>query len=511
MTQRPLFDPRKMAVANAGPAARGVPASVTAEAPLSVSQLAGRIDAALKAGCPQTLRVAGEVSGFRERTHWYFDLKDEGAVVNCVMFANVSRKAGFTAQNGQQVVLQGRVDFYAKAGKVTFIVERMEPVGAGALELALRRLKEELRVLGYFSPERKRPLPTFPRRIAVVTSRSAAALQDVLVTMRRRCPVVGVVLVDVRVQGEGAAGEVARAVERVGREASALGVDAILVTRGGGSMEDLWAFNERVVADAIFRCPIPVVAAIGHETDTTIAELVADERCATPTQAAMRLTPDREALLAQIASLSRRLGGVVDRRVAHEGERLRSAERFALFSNPRQFVGVARGRLDGMASLLDRSAAGALKDARHRLAQDLARLRASSPASVHARTVERLRQAAARLARAGSAALSARVDALAARERHLQGVGPLNVLQRGYSVTLRGDGKALRSAREAVAGEAIRTLLGDGSIRSIVEGGPAGPPPGPAAGHRAAPRARKKDRPEAGPGLFGLDAGPSNG
>lgn len=276
-------------------------------------------------------------------------------------------------------------------------------------------------------------------------------------------------------------------------------------------MEDLWAFNERVVADAIFRCPIPVVAAIGHETDTTIAELVADERCATPTQAAMRLTPDREALLAQIASLSRRLGGVVDRRVAHEGERLRSAERFALFSNPRQFVGVARGRLDGMASLLDRSAAGALKDARHRLAQDLARLRASSPASVHARTVERLRQAAARLARAGSAALSARVDALAARERHLQGVGPLNVLQRGYSVTLRGDGKALRSAREAVAGEAIRTLLGDGSIRSIVEGGPAGPPPGPAAGHRAAPRARKKDRPEAGPGLFGLDAGPSNG
>lgn len=509
MTQRPLFDPRKMAVARGGsdPAGPGASGPGPGDAPLSVSQLAGRIDAALGAGFPASVRVVGEVSGFRERTHWYFDLKDEGAVVNCAMFANAARKAGFTPRNGQQVVVKGRVDFYAKAGKVSFIVERAEPVGAGVMELALARLKEELRGLGYFAPERKRALPTFPRRIAVVTSRSGAALQDVLVTMGRRCRAVGVLVVDARVQGDGAAEEVARAIDRVGRGAGDLRVDAILVTRGGGSMEDLAAFNERVVADAIFRCPVPVVAAIGHETDVTIAELVADERCATPTQAAVRLTPDGTALLAQLAALGRRIGGAAGRRVAQERERLRSAERFSLFRAPGQFVGAARGRLEGMAVLLARGGAGALRDARHGVQQGRARLRACHPAVVHSRTVERLSQASARLVRAGGAIVGARVEALGAMERQLRAVGPLNVLERGYSVTRRADGRVVRSAGEVRAGDAIETLLGDGRVRSVVDGG------GASAGGagKGTGRRRGTGGGAGGPSLFGLDAGPPDG
>ncbi|NUQ51244.1 MAG: exodeoxyribonuclease VII large subunit [Phycisphaerales bacterium] len=182
-------------------------ASSARDGTLTVTQLAGAIDSALKSGVPARVRVIGEVSGFRDRTHWYFDLKDANAVVSCVVFQFAARKVGFTPENGREVVVSGRIDFYAKAGKVSLIADKVEPIGAGALELAYRALVEELRGLGWFDVARKRRVPSFPRKIAVVTSRTAAALQDVLVTMKQRCPAVGVLLADVRVQGDGAAAE----------------------------------------------------------------------------------------------------------------------------------------------------------------------------------------------------------------------------------------------------------------------------------------------------------------
>jgi len=457
------FDPSKMQ----GPE-RPAPTPTAAAgegAAISVGELAARVKSSLDAGLPGPVRVIGEISGFSDRTHWYFALKDATAVINCVMFASSARKAGFTPAHGAQVVVRGRIDFYAPQGKVTLIVERMEPVGQGAREAALKALIEEARQLGWLAPERKRALPTIPRNIAVVTSATGAALQDVLVTMRKRCPGVGVTVVDVRVQGDRTVPEVVRALTYLSAHADAMHIDAILLTRGGGSAEDLWAFNDRAVAEAIVTCTVPVVAAIGHETDTCLAELVADERCATPTQAAMRLTPDAAALRRQVLSIESRLVLLLSRVARHERHRLLLAAR-GLHSNIRARLMSARSRSDELATRLARR----------------------SPAAVHARTAARVEAAFRSLGSAIRARIDrARPDALpeslarALRERlragalvteslvrQLDSVSPLRVLDRGYSVTLRSDGRVVRFPADVGPGEAIQTRVAQGVVRSVV-------------------------------------------
>ncbi|HEX7009730.1 MAG TPA: exodeoxyribonuclease VII large subunit, partial [Phycisphaeraceae bacterium] len=302
MTRRP-FNPDLVRPPSPPPASP--PASRAR--PMSVSEVAGLIRTALADHAPQKLRVVGEVSNFSHRQHWFFSLKDAQASLRCVCFASTIRRLRCRIEDGMQVVATGRLDFYDAQGHVQLYVDAIEPVGQGPLELQLRRLLEELRQLGYFEESRKKPLPLLPRRVAVVTSRTAAALQDVINTAQRRWPGCRLLLYDVKVQGEEAAPQIADAIDRLSRHGRRLGIDAILLTRGGGSIEDLWAFNDRRVADALYRCTLPVVAAIGHETDLTVAELVADLRCSTPTQAAMRLIPDRQALLQQLHHLTNRI------------------------------------------------------------------------------------------------------------------------------------------------------------------------------------------------------------
>lgn len=462
-------------------------------APLSVSRLASLIGTSLRGAFPGALRVAGEISGLRERTHWFFDLKDAEAAVNCVMFATQARRAGFTPRDGMAVVVTARVDYYGRSGRISLVCEKMEPVGAGALDLKLRRLVEELRALGWLDPARKRPLPTFPRRVAVVTSRTGAALQDVLITMKRRCPAVGVLVVDTRVQGEGAAAEVAAAINTVSRRHAALGVDALIVTRGGGSAEDLWAFNERIVAEAIVHCSIPVVAAIGHEVDTTVAELVADERCATPTQAAMRLAPDSDALLRQV--------GVAARRLTAAAAQLPIARRRHLGQVAAELEGAGR-------EALHRDAA--------RLAALVPRLERNRPVALHARLraranelaaaltralrlrirPDRVEEVARRLERAATATVKDRAALVEARERQLGAVSPLRVMERGFSVTFRADGRVVRAVADATPGEEVETRVTDGAFRSVVQGRNSlepGPAPRPA---------RRRADPDEAPGLF---------
>ncbi|CAG0948562.1 Exodeoxyribonuclease 7 large subunit [Phycisphaerales bacterium] len=467
------------------------------DAPLTVAQLCARVKSSLDAGLPASVRVAGEVSGFQDRTHWYFSLKDAAALINCVMFASHARRAGFTPKSGQQVVIVAKIDFYPPGGRVSLIVEKIEPVGAGARDLALKQLIEEVRALGWLDPARKRPLPTFPRRIAVVTSVTGAAIRDVLVTMQKRCAAVGVLTLDVRVQGDRTVTEVVQSLRFLSVNAAALGLDAVLLTRGGGSTEDLWAFNDRAVAEAVVNCSIPVVAAIGHETDTSLAELVADERCATPTQAAMRLTPDAAALRRQVLSHESRLDLLLSRLNREHRQRLLLA---------------ARGLRAAFQTSLHR--------ARSRVEDLSLRLARRSPAAVHARTVARLGSACRDLAAAMRAqlarrapdpllatldrALRARLREQAARTdsaaRHLHALSPLRVLERGYSVTMRADGRVVRAPGDVGPGEAIQTRVAEGVIKSVVWDTTEPPTSKRTPAHR--PKPKPPPAPPA-PGLFG--------
>ncbi len=463
---------------------------------LSVSALASILDTAIRSGTPPTLRVLGEVSGFRERTHWYFDLKDASAVVQCVVFAGNARKLGFVPEDGQEVVASGRVDYYAKSGKVSLIATRLEPVGAGALDLAYQKLVEELRGLGWFDDERKRALPIFPRRIAVVTSRSSAGLQDVLDTARRRCAAVEILTVDVRVQGDGAAAEITKAVSLLSRRHVELGLDAILLTRGGGSKEDLWCFNVRDLAEAIVTCDIPVVAAIGHETDTTIAELVADLRGATPTQAAMRLIPDAGAIGEQLDRQGARLQTALNRASSQSRAQLQSIESRTIFRRPGELVAIHRAPLDACAQQLEHLVRAKYhqQDVRlERLASRLDRVRPDRLASrLDRQRAARLATMTERFQRVTRSQLERAGLSLASAERELAAVSPLAVLARGYSVTFDAAGNAVRKAADLAPGDTIQTRLPDGSVRSVVEGRPAKPRPKPSP--QSEPKADEADQ-----------------
>ena len=418
-----------------------------ADRPLTVSQAAGLIKDALTRSFPSKIRIVGEVSNFNQRNHWYFSLKDAGASLRCVCFASAARKVNFPVSDGMEVVATGRIDFYDAQGSVQLYVDSLEPVGQGALEIKFRALCDELRRLGYFEEERKKRLPAMPCRVAVITSRTGAALQDVINTAARRWTGCELLLFDVRVQGAAAAPEVAAAIESVSRHGARLGVDAIILTRGGGSMEDLWAFNERVVADAIYRCSIPIVAAIGHEVDVTIAELVADLRCSTPTQAAMTLIPDRTKLAQQVDHLRARLATVLRRQSEMSKERLDAVARHAFFRRPERM-------LDGP---------------RERVAELSGRLQSTLPRAIKAQEDE-VSLLSRRLNAALPRRLKASSDSLAALSKQLNAVGPLNVLERGYSYTLGPDGKVLREPAQVKAGDRITSVLAKGKVASEVVG-----------------------------------------
>ena len=425
------------------------PKKPAAEAPWPVAKLAGAIQAALADGLPRKLRVVGEISNLSARNHWFFSLKDGEASIRAVMFASAARRVAFEARDGLSVVATGRVDYYGAQGSVQLYVDALQAVGEGELEAAFRRLAAELREEGLFDPERKKPLPAYPRAIAVVTSRSAAALQDVRDTARRRWPGCRLVLVDVRVQGAAAAPQIAAALGRLSREGAGLGIDAVLLTRGGGSIEDLWAFNETDVVRAVAACSLPTVAAIGHETDTTLAELAADARCATPTQAAMTLVPDEAQLREQTAQLHRRLSLSLTRRLEIARSRVEAASRHRLFSEPARLVADARAKVDAAER----------------------RLHAAVPRRV----------AAAR-------------ERLAAAERTLDAVGPRSVLARGFTWTTDDAGRPLRTAVDAAKADTLQTHFADGVVRSVPE-------------ERTSARPRPKPKRRAGTdapgGLFG--------
>jgi exodeoxyribonuclease VII large subunit len=413
---------------------------------LSVTQLATLIRATLETGMALPVAVRGQVSNLSAREHWYFSLKDQEAVVHCVAWASSVRRFGFTPRDGDEVIAAGHVGHYPRSGRTQLYVEALRPAGEGELERRFRAMCEELRRLGYFDEARKRPLPAFPRRIAVVTSAQGAAAGDVIATAAQRCRAVGLLLVDVRVQGPAAAAEIAAAVRWVDANRDRLGVDALLLTRGGGSLEDLAAFNERPVADAIHACCLPVVAAIGHESDTTVAELVADLRASTPTQAAMRLVPAAAELLQEVEHVEHRLVTLVRGVIQQRSERLRLVQMHEIFRRPRRW-------LEGQAE---------------RLQQRGRHLRGLVDGRV-AVSAQALAQAGARLERAGAALLRHRRARLEDRVERLAAVDPRLVLRRGYSYTTDQRGRVIRSVAGAEPGQVLVTHLADGELRSVVD------------------------------------------
>jgi len=412
------------------------------------------------------LAVEGEVTRASQAGsgHVYFTLKDAGAVLDCKIWRSaVGRALRGRLEEGARVVAHGALDVYAPRGTYSLIVERVERRGIGELLARLEELKAELRSRGWF--DRARALPRLPRCVGLVTSRDADAFQDILRTRSLRWPLYPLRLCHARVQGAGAAREIAEAIARL----DASGVDVIVLARGGGSLEDLWCFNELAVAEAIWAARVPVVTGVGHQTDVTLADLVADHRAHTPTDAAQTVIPDRAALFGALERAGAYLIEALHRQLAARAERL---ERLA----GRRVLRGADGLLAERAAALARSArrlalAGARRgeQADGRLAALAARLARHGPEARLERLETRLAGVAERLARAPQRALAGRTETLAMLERSLEAVSPFAVLRRGYSITrLLGSDGALRDARAVAPGARLETLLLAGRVVSEV-------------------------------------------
>ena len=430
---------------------------------ISVADLNRRAREFIETGFP-LLWVAGEISNFTRAAsgHCYFSLKDASAQVRCVFFRHKAALVDWKPENGMQVEVRALPTLYEARGDFQLTVENMRRSGLGALFEAFERLKRKLEQEGLFDPARRKPVPQFPRCVGVVTSPKAAALRDVLTTLARRMPGIRVVLYPTPVQGEGAGEKIAQAIRIASARAEA---DVLIVCRGGGSMEDLWAFNEEVVARAIVDSAMPVVSGVGHETDFTIADFVADARAPTPTAAAELVSPNRAELLARLGVLGARLVRDIDRalgtrmqhldylgkRMVHPGERigaelrhmghlanrLRSATSHALDAVKWNLSGLARRLRDGLPDIDAHSASQ--RDLRLRLQHGQARL---------------LEQHEARLGR---------------MQANLDHLNPQAVLERGYSIVAKLGGQIVRSSQQVAAGEVLRLTFARGAARTKVE------------------------------------------
>jgi exodeoxyribonuclease VII large subunit len=387
----------------------------------TVARLNGEARQLLEAGLP-TLWVEGELSNFSSPAsgHWYFTLKDRDAQIRCAMFRARNLGVGFKPRDGQQLLLRGRVSLYEPRGDYQLIAEAMEDAGVGALRREFERLKAKLAAEGLFSTDLKRPLPTMPHRIAVVTSPTGAAVRDVLHILARRFPPTEVLVIPTPVQGAAATASIVAAIDKVSARGDC---DVLILTRGGGSIEDLWCFNDERVARAIRRCSIPVVTGIGHEIDFTIADFAADVRAPTPSGAAELVVPDRRTLLATLAAATSRLRASMSRQLTR---------------------------------------------AQQRSSELAARLQRAHPGSRLRQQVQRLDELDMRLRRAWDSSLTRATQRLLLAQRSLDSISPLATLQRGYAIVTGPDGSVVQQASQLTAGDTIEARLADGRVQARV-------------------------------------------
>lgn len=414
-----------------------------------------------------TLWIEGEISNFARPAsgHWYFSLKDAGAQVRCAMFRARNALVATSPREGEQVLLRARVSLYEPRGDFQLIVDHLEPAGEGALRRRLEELKRRLAAEGLFDPARKRPLPPLPDAIGVVTSPTGAALRDILQVLRRRFPAVPVILYPVPVQGESAAPRIAEAIALASDRAE---VDVLIVGRGGGSLEDLWPFNEESVVRAIVAASMPVVSAVGHEVDVTLADFAADLRAPTPSAAAELVVPDASQWLRALAERARRLTRGWQRQAGRWREDLAWTRRRLLQLHPAVRLERESQRLDELDGRLRAAFRLALATRRHELAALRGTLQSLSPA---ARIAELRRQAevlGARLGPAARGALERQRSRLGSTVRALQAVSPLATLERGYAIVTEADGRVVTDARAVATGQEVEARLARGRIAARV-------------------------------------------
>ena len=456
----------------------------------SVSRLNREVRVLLERGLG-VLWVEGELSNFSQPAsgHWYFSLKDRDAQLRCAMYRVKNSLVGFTPRAGMQVLVRGRISLYEPRGEFQLIIEHLEEAGVGALRREFERLKSRLAAEGLFAPERKRALPRFPRRIGVITSPAGAALRDILKILARRYPPAGVLIYPSAVQGAAAVPTLVGALATASARAEC---DVLLLARGGGSLEDLWAFNDERVARAIHACVLPVVSGVGHEIDFTIADFVADARAPTPSAAAEMVVPDRHACLEALARTAQRMQAVMRRELRAVRARLDTVGRRLGREHPGVRLQLQMQRLDDLSQRLGGSTRGTLHREGQRLAELRARLQQHSPRHAlggwgarnqslqlrlaramnehRTRAAARATQLQAHLERAASERLLRSEQRLALAQRALDAVSPLATVRRGFAIVKRSDGTVLTDATTVAIGEEIEASLARGSLTARVTG-----------------------------------------
>ena len=407
----------------------------------TVSQITSLIKVSLEETLPGRLTISGEISGFKRHSsgHCYFDLKDENAIIPAVMWSSDFVKVKFKPENGLAVLAKGHIDVYAPAGKYQFYADSITPAGMGALQLAFEQMKNKLAAEGLFDEEHKKPLPKFPFLIGILTSKSGAALGDIVDSIYNRWPAAKLLFYDVPVQGEGAAEKIAAAIRDVNRRNAALKLDVIIVGRGGGSMEDLWAFNEEALARAIYNSKIPIISAVGHEVDVTIADLVADARASTPTKAGVIAAPDIKEVLSQINQL---------------GKNLADRLRWSMQLNTQ--------RVDEVSFTLSDYMKDIFAAAKTRLGEFFEKVLRIEPHRIMADEKIALNNAGGRMAEKIGKIFSDAKMKIETQSGKLSACNPKSVLNRGYSITkIAATGKIAKSIAEININDIIITEFKD--------------------------------------------------
>ncbi|WP_290518017.1 exodeoxyribonuclease VII large subunit [Alcanivorax sp.] len=432
--------------------------------PLSISQLNLDAQGLLESSFP-LIWLQGELSNFSRPAsgHWYFSLKDTRAQINGAMFRNRNRLLDFAPQNGQQVLVRAKITLYVPRGNFQIVVEHMEPAGQGALKAQLDALKAQLQSEGLFAQDRKQALPAWPSQIGVITSPSGAAIRDILQVLQRRCPSIPVVIYPAAVQGADAPAQLRQA---LGLAVTRNECDVLIIGRGGGSLEDLWAFNDEALTRAVAECPIPIVSAVGHEVDTGLTDFAADLRAPTPSAAAELVSPDLSVVSQRLAGLHRRLRWVMAQQLRTPQERLRHLSQ--RLRSPRQHLEQSSQRLDELHNRLQRQMQHRLTLLQGRLQPSQQRLARLSPERL---LLDRQQQLAAlnkRLPQPIQRQIQQQQVQLAGLSKRLQTASPLETLARGYSITFKGD-DAVRSVSQLQPGDTLTTRLVDGEVTARVE------------------------------------------